>query len=263
MGEPVTELEFLSRSKHRIALLRALCEPCDRGTLRDRTGVSKPTLSRVLRDFEDRAWVTRTDARYRLTVPGTLVYEGVDAAVRAIETAAKLAPLSAWLPDERPGFDPAHLHDATVLTTSPADTFEVHRRLATLLYEADRVRELTGTVASSGIDVHRRAVEDHDQTLEVVLTANALRTIESNSEMARQADAVLAADGVSAFRYDDAAPYFLALADERALVGVLDDSGGMRGLVVSEHPKVVDWATTMLDEYRAAAEEIRSIGTGR
>jgi hypothetical protein len=105
-----------------------------------------------------------------------------------------------------------------------------------------------------------RAIEDHDQSLEVVLTADALRTIESDPEMTRQANEVLAADGVSAFRYDGTIPYFLALADGRALVGVLDDSGGIRGLVVSAQPAVVTWATEALDEYCTAAEPIETVG---
>jgi predicted transcriptional regulator len=259
MSDPVDELEFLSRSRHRIHLLRALREPCDRATLRERTDASKPTVSRALAEFDERGWVRRVGGCYRLTELGELVEAGLDATVRAIATAEKLAPVSAWLPTDRFGFDLALLHDATVLTPSSADALAVHRRLGSALYEADRVRELTGTVAANGIDVHRRGVEEHGQTLEVVLTADALETLRSTPELARSGAAVLELDGVTVFRYDGSCSYFLALADERTLIGVLDETGSLRGLIESTDPAVCRWADGTLDEYRSAATEVTSI----
>lgn len=259
MVEPVGELEYLSRSHHRINVLRALREPCDRATLREQTGASKPTLSRVLGDFEDRAWVTRTDEGYQLTALGELLERGLDEAVRAIETVEKLAPLSKWLPNARFGFDLDRLHDATVVTASPSDSLGIHRRLATVLYNADHVRELTGMVASSGIDLHCRAIDDHGQTLEVVLTTEAMETVRSTPEMVRQCAPVVESGDVSLFRYDGTVPFFLALCDDRSVVGVLDDSGTIRGLIESTDPVVRDWTTETLDEYRSAAVEVRTI----
>jgi predicted transcriptional regulator len=260
MVEPVGELEYLSRSHHRIGVLRALREPCDRATLREQTGASKATLSRVLGDFEKRAWVTRTDGGYRLTALGELLERGLDQAVRALETVEKLAPVSEWLPTAQLGFDLDRLHDSTVVTPSRTDSLGVHRRLATLLYQADHVRELTDMVATSGIDLHCKAIDDHGQTLEVVLTAEAMETVRSTPEMVRQCAPVVERGDVSLFRYEGTVPYFLALVDDCSLIGMFDDSGTIRGLIESTDPVVRDWTIETLDEYRSAAVEVQTIG---
>lgn len=259
MSGPVSELEYLSRSHHRISVLRALREPCDRSTLRDETGASKPTLSRVLGDFEDRAWVTRTSEGYQLTALGELLERGLDEAIRAIETVEKLAPLAQWLPAAEFGFDLRRLHDATISTPSPSDSLGLHRRLGTVLYSADHVRELTGMVASSGIELHGKAIEERGQTLEVVLTAAALETIRSTPEMVQASARVVGTDGVSLFRYDGTVPHFLAIVDGRSLVGVIDEAGTIRGLIESDDPVVCAWADETFDEYRSAAVEVTSV----
>ena len=253
MSTAVAELEFLSRSKHRLHVLRALREPCDRSTLRERTDASKPTLSRALGEFEERQWVTRERSEYRLTALGSVVVDGVDAALRALETAEKLTPLATWLPFEEFGFEVGRLHDATVRTETQGDSLGVLRRLGTLLYDAETVYQLTGVVATSGIDTHRRAIEDHGQTLHVVLTADALVTIRSDPDMRSLAGTVQAADGVSVYRYDGTVPYFLAVTEDRVVLAATDDSGSIRGLVESTDSTVRGWALDRWEAYRDAS----------
>jgi predicted transcriptional regulator len=262
MTHPVEELEFLSRSKHRIHILREFREPCDRQTLRDRTGVSKPTLSRAISEFEKRAWVTREGDLYRLTMLGELITEGLNSTFRALETCEKLRPLSEWLPDNQFDFALERFHDATVLAPSATDTLNVHHRLGSVLYNAGYVRELTGTVASAGIELHRRAIGDHDQTLEVILSDAALQTIRSDPKMMRLSASVFEDGSASIFRCNGTVPYFLALADDRVLIGVLDESGTIRGVIETDNPTVLIWAKETLDRYRAASVKVDSLGDG-
>lgn len=252
MSDPVDELEFLSRSKHRIHILRALREPCDRSTLRDRTSSSKSTVSRALGEFESRDWVRHDNHRYQLTPLGAVVAAGVDTALKGLETAENLAPIAEFLPVDAFGFGLDNLHDATVSTES----FEVFSRLGSLLYEAEHVRILTGTVASNGIELHRRAIADHGQTLEVIITADALETVRSTPALARLSAPILETDGVSVFRYDGTVPYFLALTGGRVLIGVFDDSGVIHGLVESDDPTVREWATNRWADYSTASDEV-------
>jgi predicted transcriptional regulator len=255
MGDPVDELAFLSRSKHRVRVLRALREPCDRSTLRDRTDASKPTLSRALSEFEDRAWMTRTGEGYHLTQLGSLVVERLDAVIASLETVERLNPIAEWLPDEGFEFDLDRLHGATVRAGSPTDSLGVLRRLGTVLYEADTVHLLTGTVASAGIDLHRRAIQDHGQTLDVIVTAEAVRTIRSDPEMTEFGAELQGTDGVSIVRYDGTVPYLLTVTEDRVLIGLLDETGTIRGLVESDDPSVRRWADDRWSDYRADSVE--------
>jgi hypothetical protein len=65
------DIEFLSRSPHRVRALRTLrAGPADRDDLRAATEASKATVSRLLNEFEDRNWVVRDGHEYELTDPG-------------------------------------------------------------------------------------------------------------------------------------------------------------------------------------------------
>jgi len=76
MSTPLEELEFLTRSSNRVAVLDALTEaPQNRDRLQERTGVSRVTLHRILTDVETMDWVERDGRTYRATRLGTLVTE--------------------------------------------------------------------------------------------------------------------------------------------------------------------------------------------
>ena len=52
------DIDFLTRSEHRVTVLEALMdEPREYGELKDLTGVSRVTLNRLLAQFEEKKWI--------------------------------------------------------------------------------------------------------------------------------------------------------------------------------------------------------------
>lgn len=82
---------YLARSAHRPGVLDVLTDgPLDRRTLQSATGASSPTMGRVLGDFEDRRWRTRTGSTYELTPLGAFVAERFGDLRAAMETGRRL-----------------------------------------------------------------------------------------------------------------------------------------------------------------------------
>ena len=74
MSAPLDDIRFLADSGNRVQAVEALAEkPRTRPELRDTTGASAATISRMLRAFGSRGWVYRDGSRYALTPLGTYV----------------------------------------------------------------------------------------------------------------------------------------------------------------------------------------------
>ena len=74
MPAPLEDIRFLADSENRFTALEVLAAgPRTRSELRDATGASKATISRLLGDFESRGWVSRNGSRYALTPLGEYV----------------------------------------------------------------------------------------------------------------------------------------------------------------------------------------------
>lgn len=74
----IRRIAFLSRSPTRVRVLERLLRDgeCRRRDLRETLDASRSTVSRTLSTLEDRDWVARTEAGYRLTPAGAVVAEG-------------------------------------------------------------------------------------------------------------------------------------------------------------------------------------------
>lgn len=68
------------------------------------TGASSPTIGRILSDFADRRWTTRTGRTYELTPLGAFVAERFGDLRDAMETERRLRDVWRLLPREMEGF---------------------------------------------------------------------------------------------------------------------------------------------------------------
>jgi hypothetical protein len=97
---------------------------------------------------------------------------------------------------------------------------------------------------------------DGELTLEMIVTAEVLAVVGSDPDLAAQLRDLTAASAATVFRYDGEIPHILAVADDLISLGVDDDRGRSQALLEATDPRLHDWATGTLDEYRAAATKV-------
>lgn len=74
MTTPLEDIEWLARSKHRVAVLRAIAsKPHTNRELRESLGVSQVTMRRILTDMNEKAWADSEGWNYSATPLGELV----------------------------------------------------------------------------------------------------------------------------------------------------------------------------------------------
>jgi predicted transcriptional regulator len=251
---PLDEIEFLTRSEHRHAVLDALAErPRTRADLRALTGASSSTLGRVLGDFESRCWVERVGPRYEATSLGAFVAEGLVALLERMETERTLREVWRWLPAEEIGFDVELFADAVVTVPELGSPRRTVGRFIELVEETETMRGFAPTTAISDMEALFRNVIDGMEA-ELMWPTDLTETV-LTSHPERMAAAV-ECDNLTVLTNEDL-PCACAIFDERVgLAGYDRETGIMRATVDTDAPEARRWAEDLYASYRRDARPL-------
>jgi DNA-binding HxlR family transcriptional regulator len=257
------DVDFLARSGHRVTVLRTLADGAmTRPDLHEVTGISQPTLGRVLGSFEERNWVERRGRAYALTAFGELVHEEFTELLDTVATVQNLGDVLRQLPTEEMPFDLRAFADATVHRPEPGDTLSHVRWMETTWLEADRTRLLGGTLGPASFNErreHARKVVDGERMTEHIETIVSAAMLEQGLSDPELMGMVLEAwdpDWIRAYLYDGPIPTILAIADGVAMLAPTDEHGIPTAVVETEDATVREWVERRLDEYRAESTEL-------
>jgi predicted transcriptional regulator len=253
---PVEELAFLARSPHRIQLLTQLSrEERTRRDLQEATGISQPTLGRILSDFERRKWISNNhNGAYNLTPLGELLADEVSDVLDALETIDRLTSLAEHLPFEQLEFDLNHLTDSTITTPTSADPLAHMRRFDELAGHATTVEMFSNVIsctpAHEPSDADKEFLADVD---ELVVTEDALRTDLEDSDLREWIYRRIEDGDLSLYRYEGSADFLFGIFDERVGIAPIDDTGMPCGLIEAEADPIRTWIMDTFEEYRETA----------
>ena len=259
MDAPLDEIEFLARSDHRVAVLDTLAEDSrTRDALREATGASSPTVGRILGDFEDRRWITRTGHTYELTSLGTFVTERFVDLREAMRTERALRGVVPWLPSEMEGFTVDLFAGATVSYPGPGYPYQPVERVTQLIEGTDSMRGFgTTVVKSSNLEAACRAIHD-GMEFEFIYSPGVLEAIVAWNPT-KIADAA-ACENCTTLLHDslpDSDWCGLGIYDER--VGICchdDETGVLKAVVDTDSPAAFEWAESVYERYRAEADRL-------
>ncbi|MFC7225836.1 hypothetical protein N0B31_00340 [Salinirubellus salinus] len=253
---PLDDVEFLASSANRVRVLETLAErSATRPELHDVTGISRPTLGRVLTDAEARGWVDRAGREYRLTPLGRLLFDAFGDLLETVETTQRLRAVAPHLPLAALPFDLSHLRDATVTVPHSPDPSAHLRRVGDLVQTAERVRFLGANVYPETV-ARQRDLVSRGQTYEITLAAAAVDVTRTHPETAATVRELLDSDAVRLYRYEGSVPFSLVTVDDTALVLPYDEEDTPCALLETSDPVVHEWVDRTLDEYREAATRV-------
>jgi predicted transcriptional regulator len=240
-------------------VLGALAErPLDRSTLRTVTGASSPTIGRILSDFADRRWTTRTGRTYELTPLGAFVAERFGDLRDAMETERRLRDVWRWLPREMEGFTVDLFTDAVVSYPGPGYPYEPVERVTQLIEGTTAMRGFGTTVFKSiNNETVCRCVHE-GMAYEYIYSPEILRaTVAWNPRRVFEA---ASCENCTILLHD-------SLPDEeRCGLGIFDDrigicchdaeTGMLEALVDTGAPEAREWAVSVFDRHRADARPL-------
>ena len=256
MDDTLADVAFLSRSGHRVGILRTLAAgPRDREALRAATGASDPTVGRILGDFESRGWVRRRGHEYVVTGPGAFVADRFASLLDQLAAERRLRDVWRWLPAELDGFALELVADAEVTVVEPGDPYGPANRCASLYRETDSLRAVDAALTAPHHFAELYGQVAEGTTADVVLPAAVSRTIaETYPERAAE---VLASGNLSLWLHDDLPLYRLLVFDDRVGIGGYDpDSGVLQAFVDTAAPDARAWVVSTIEALIEAARPL-------
>lgn len=252
--DPLDDVAFLARSPHRVGVFEILADgPMRRRDLHDETGISQPTLGRILEPFRDRNWVERRGQEYALTALGHILADDFGDLLETVESIQRLSDVVQQLPTDEMGFDIREFRDATITKPTTGDAFRHVRRMEELLYNADHVRNVTPTIAPGKVEEYEQQLArflDGNQRAEAIIPAEALNTAEVAAHLAATVRGPIESGRAAVYLYDRAISRLLAIADGTAMLAPTDEQDIPIALVETENPTIRSWVESKIDEYR-------------
>jgi len=254
MGEPLDTVAYLSRSANRVAILRTVdAEPRDRRDLEAEVGVSRSTLSRVLRELEtERGWIRRTADGYTTTTAGALVVEQFVPLLETIEALHTVGDALAYLPVDTMSLPVRHFHDATFVRPAEFDPTAPFEYGVDELRASQTLLSVGRTVPQPYVRAISEAVPD-DLSVELVVGGAYLDTV-AESELATLWDDIVVETAI--YRYDGYVPYNLLVLDDVVHLWLCSDQGERAGLLETANSAVREWAIDTVEEYRREAHPL-------
>lgn len=254
----IEEFAFLARSHHRVRLLMELSRAeRSRRDLHEATGISQPTLGRILDDFETRGWISNNhNGAYNLTPLGVALADSVTAVLDVLETMDRLADLAALLPWDQLEFDPETLASARITTPTASDPLAHMRRFDELAADATAVRMFSNVVACAptqdSSDADRELLGHVD---ELVVTADALEDLDDPA-LERWLHGRIDDGALALYRYEGTAAYLFGIFDGTVGIVPIDEDGMPAGLIESEAAPVRSWADDAFTELARQETEV-------
>ena len=257
---PLEDIEFLARSLNRIRALDALTAgPIDRRDLEETTGISRPTLSRILDEFEDRGWANRDRRYYEATKLGSFTVREFVGLLDRFEALHALTDVVRWFPDAGFDFDLGCLARTEIIRPHKNDALAPTTRIVRRLDAADRVRILSYTVFPAALEACWRAAIDGTHQLEAVFDSGALATVAADATMVDRSREMFETGRARIFHYDGDVPYVLFVFDDEVVDLCLGSKDGApRAVIETDDETVLAWAEAIFDTYRDGARPLDS-----
>ncbi|WP_276254467.1 helix-turn-helix transcriptional regulator [Halomontanus rarus] len=250
MNSELEEIEFLALSANRVAVLDALQEGTySRRDLEELTGASQPTLGRILRDFDERNWIARTDEGYEATATGRLVAAGITDLTEIVATELKLRDVVHWLPTDELDVDLRAFRDATITVPTQTRPSAPVQRTTDLLRNADRVRIVSYAFNERSLEIVRRRTLEDGQTFEGVFSAAAIEALADDDLLRRRLRELVDSERAEIRVHDGPVPLAVTITEGVAQLLLRDEDGVLQAALDAEDPRVLSWAREAHERY--------------
>jgi len=254
--------EILETAVKRKSVLATLSEsPHHRQELQDELDLSKTTCHRIVRTFDDRGLLRRTDNGYELTRLGEIVYEQVDRFDSAVRAGYRLQPLVEKFDAAGIEFDLEQFEDATVTEPEPGNPYPFVDRTMKLFRESDTIRVLDCNPLVPPMYVEKML----DIALETGMEGEFILTDEiavGNMQQFpdRQREVAESDETTGEYLVHDDITFGMALYDDHLDLRVYDEETGAPTLYVdTDDPDALEWANGVYGKYYEEAQPATSL----
>ena len=257
MTTTLDDIDFLTRSEHRVTVLEALAdEPHEYAELKDLTGVSRVTLGRLLAQFEEKRWIVEKE-QYEITPVGKIIASDLRILLETTELAQELQDVIQWLPAEIMDFDLRRLSDARVATVTNNEPYKPIERAYALCEPASRSRYVGNGTSVGFARMAADKIPSGDDQFAVVFSPSAIDAIGESPKSAALHQEMIE-HGWDIYEYETTLSISMGVYDGTVLMLLIDTNGTEQGFIESDDPVVRTWAEDTFDQYKKEATAVSS-----
>jgi predicted transcriptional regulator len=256
MDATLDDIAFLANSENRVMVLQMLVEaPQSHDEIRDQIDASRVTTARILREFEERNWITRSGQECTITLTGEWVSDEFTHLIDQMEAERRLRESLQWLPLDLLTFEIKRLHDAELMVLEESDATAIIRRILEFRRSSDRIRGITRVVAPVFIENDWESTVHGDTRLEMIITPEVLDAIRNHSTSAQQLREMLDEPDVHISVYEDI-PISVGIVDNEVGIDLTDEQGVVKGGLVTGDETIHKWAVDLYETCRDNARPV-------
>lgn len=243
-------------SRRRTVISRLDDEALDKPALTDQVDVSRQTVNRALRELETIGVVERVNGNYRLTLFGRVALAEFESLLARYDRLCSMRDLLEYLPPDFE-FDSEAFADAEITYADPPVPHEPIREFEELVEGARTVVGYSPVSFPQYVTVFHRQSTETDTDIELYLDAPLVRSL--HREYETEFRETLAEPNFALYQLEETlCPNMgIAVFDETTVwVGVYDDSGNLRGTLITDADRAVRWARERLTECRALGRAV-------
>lgn len=252
--------ELLETAVKRRPALSALAEgPRHRRELQEALDCSKATCHRIVRSFDEKGLLRRTDRGYELTGLGRALEAQVGAFERNVLTACRLEPLLEAFESAPVDFDLEPFADATVTRPEPDDPSPPIHRYLELFREARRIRTLARTSFVPPLYIEEIFEAAFEGNSEGGIAIYPKSVVEKRYEEYPEIHRRVAEEGIPIrYRVYDTCPFGMTIYDDDhvGLRAYDEDTGVLVLFADTDDPGAVAWAEDVFEYYYERSEPL-------
>ena len=257
MSTPLDDVDFLTRSEYRVAVLKALAnEPHEYSELMDLTGVSRVTLSRMLTQLEEKNWIVEND-QYEITPVGEDIAADLSTLLETTELAQDLHDVIQWVPTTTMDFDLRRLAKAEIGTVTNNEPHKPLERAFALCEPASRSLYMGNGTSVSFARMAANKTPSTDDRFEVIFSSSAIDTI-SDSPQSAAFHREMIEQGWDIHESEKTLPVSMGVYDSTVLILLIDENGTEQGFIESDDPVIRSWCEDTFERYRRESHPINT-----
>ena len=257
-----SDVQFLTGSPQRFAVLSALCEtPARPSELHDQIDATRTTIQRILAGFQDRNWVYKHDGRYRPSVTGRRVFDQYRSLLTEAERSQDIGPNAVYLDRISDSIPGELLTESTITCSSEQDPLAAVTRLLERFRSVEGPVKAVSPIVSQSFNQIAADLLESETEMELVIDEGVLER--SASDFPTALERGVEHGNIDVHVYEGALSFGIVLDDRGCCLAVYDDENNLRATVESDDETVCDWAAVQFERRRQHSKPLAKLLSNR
>ncbi len=254
----ITKREVENILQRRSELLYTIIKsPCTKAEIVEKLDVSRSTVSRGLKSYEEKGCIEYQNGKYRATIFGKLLFEEYDRYQKRIQSLSDTAEIISTLP-EATGLPSNFIHTATKHPANPEIPAKAFQSSNELLYSSDQLCGVGTYSLPAWRGAIKKAVIEKDLKAQIIIEEDLLTGLIEMED--HRIESLKGRNNITFYTTKESLPYAIWVmgSNQQSYAGVaVRENGALQGVLLNEDEEAVQWAREQYETHLKQASKAK------